>query len=123
MNRAETLAEMLKRIANTFTRYALALEYQSVNEHEKAEKEFEHLLKNAPDYLATYYRLGKLKEEKGEIEEARELYEKGMEVASRRKIFIPKPSCRMRWTIYFKHHKTYIYSHLYCLHLIKTSSR
>ncbi|MBS1514961.1 MAG: tetratricopeptide repeat protein [Bacteroidetes bacterium] len=83
MSRIETLKNLLEsNPADEFTRYALALEYVSINEQDNAEEHFKELLANSPNYLAVYYQYGKLLEEKGETEEARKIYNQGLFVAA-----------------------------------------
>lgn len=83
MNRIETLQNLLKENpADEFTKYALALEYVSISDTANAEKYMKDLLMNSPNYLAVYYQYGKLLEDKGEIDEARKIYNQGLFVAS-----------------------------------------
>jgi len=83
MSRIETLLNMLKtNPEDDFTKYALALEYVSGNQLDKAEKYLKSLVKDSPNYLAAYYQYGKLLEEKDEIDEARKIYNQGLFVAS-----------------------------------------
>ena len=83
MNRIETLQNLLKENpADEFTKYALALEYVSISDTANAEKYMKDLLMNSPNYLAVYYQYGKLLEDKGEIDEARKIYNQGLFVAA-----------------------------------------
>jgi len=83
MGRIETLQNLLADNPNDdFTKYALALEYVSANEPGKAENHLKDLILNSPGYLATYYQYGKLLEDKGEVEEARKIYNQGLFVAA-----------------------------------------
>lgn len=63
---------------DSFSRYALALEYTNAGLLKEAQTEFETLLQNDPNYTATYYHLGKLYEKQGEGAKAKSLYEKGI---------------------------------------------
>ncbi len=65
-----------------FLWYSLALEYQKTD-LALAEEHFVHLLKNHPDYVATYYHLAKLWVKMEKIDDAKAVYEKGMEVAQK----------------------------------------
>ena len=67
---------------DSFSRYALGLEYLSVPDNEKAKEMFEELLLKDPNYLAAYYQLGKVYELLGEAEMAQKAYEKGIYVAA-----------------------------------------
>jgi tetratricopeptide (TPR) repeat protein len=83
MNRIETLKNLLSQNPeDDFTKYALALEYISLNETDDGEKFLKELVQNSPNYLAAYYQYGKLLEDKGEIDEARKIYNQGLFVAA-----------------------------------------
>ncbi|MBE2254966.1 MAG: tetratricopeptide repeat protein [Ignavibacteria bacterium] len=83
MSRLESLLEILKNDENdAFSRYALALEYMSMNETVKAKIEYLKLLNDQPAYLPVYYQLGKLYEHEGDLEEAKNIYNKGLFVAT-----------------------------------------
>jgi tetratricopeptide (TPR) repeat protein len=64
-----------------FLKYALATEYLSKNETEKALFYFEDLLSKHPDYVGTYYHAGKLYERLDRKSEAILIYQKGMEIS------------------------------------------
>lgn len=64
-----------------FLHHALALEYVKTENENEAEQHFRHNLDNSPQYVATYYHLGKLLERTNRTEEAIEMYERGMAVA------------------------------------------
>jgi len=80
--RIDKLLEFLKSSPeDPFLHHALALEYIKEGEEAQAEQHFRKNLDSAPDYLATYYHLGKLLERKAEIEAALEIYQQGMTLA------------------------------------------
>jgi tetratricopeptide (TPR) repeat protein len=82
MNRIEKLLELLKQMPNdNFLRHALALEYIKLGKDDDAKVLFESILKDSPDYIGSYYHLGKLLERVSEKEQAIECYEKGMQQA------------------------------------------
>ena len=82
--RLEKLKEMQRQKPDdVFLKYAIALEYVSMNEDAEAQKIFELLLEKFSDYIATYYHLGKLYERSGEEEKAKAVYTKGIELAER----------------------------------------
>jgi len=82
-SRIESLKEMLKTDPeDTFSRYALGLEYMALNNPEEARDTFEELRTLDPNYSATYYQLGKVYESLGEESLARKVYEKGIYVAA-----------------------------------------
>ncbi|MFN3562402.1 MAG: tetratricopeptide repeat protein [Chloroherpetonaceae bacterium] len=69
---------------DSFSRYALALDYIKLHRLEDAVKEFEYLLTHAPDYTATYYHLGKLYERMGRMEDAKRTYQLGISLTAQR---------------------------------------
>ncbi len=81
-SRLDLIAEMLvKNPDDTFLNYAAALEHKKDNENGKAIRIFKKIIEQDPDYLATYYQLGKLLEETGKSKEALEVYKKGHALA------------------------------------------
>jgi len=82
--RLEQLQQMLAQEPNdAFLQYAIAIEYFSAGNFSKALECFNTLLKNNPDYLAAYYQTGKCLEELKQIEEAKVIYKKGVELAKK----------------------------------------
>jgi tetratricopeptide (TPR) repeat protein len=74
----ELIAEMLeKNPDDTFLNYAAALEHKKDKKLTKAIKIFKKIIEQDPEYLATYYQLGKLLEETGKAAEALKVYKKG----------------------------------------------
>ncbi len=67
---------------DTFARYALGLEYMAQNDYDQARDIFEELRILDPNYVATYYQLGKVYENLGDEAMARKIYEKGIYVAA-----------------------------------------
>jgi len=61
----------------------LALEYVKVRENNTARDCFLKLIKEDENYIASYYQLGKLYESLNEVEKAREIYKKGIEIAKK----------------------------------------
>jgi tetratricopeptide (TPR) repeat protein len=85
-SRLEKLLEFLKNEPNDeFLQYALATEYLRLNETDKALQYYESLVKNHPDYVGTYYHLGKLYEALNRTLDAISIYEKGMEAAKNKR--------------------------------------
>lgn len=68
-----------------FTRFALAREYQKQDRPEKALEFFEGLVAEDPEYVGTYYHLGKLYESLGRMDDARSTYRSGIQIAQRRR--------------------------------------
>jgi predicted Zn-dependent protease len=60
-----------------FLRYALALEYIKIGKTDQSKVLLIELTTSNPDYLASYYQLGKLEENQGETEEAIFHYQEG----------------------------------------------
>ncbi len=86
MNRLEQLQDFLKEDPNDpFLKYAIATEYKSMNELEKALITFQSLMEAHPNYVPTYYHLGKTLEALNRNEEAIEIYEKGITIAMQMK--------------------------------------
>lgn len=82
IDRISKLNELLQnQPEDSFLRHALALEYVKVQNDDKARQLFESILEKEPDYLGTYYHLGRLLERVGADEEAMIIYEKGLAVA------------------------------------------
>ena len=82
MDRINKLKEMLEVEANdSFLQHALALEYIKIGNESEAKKLFIEILVREPNYLGSYYHLGKLLERIGEIKKAIEIYKKGIDVA------------------------------------------
>jgi Tfp pilus assembly protein PilF len=84
-NRLDILKQMVEQDPNnTFARYGLAMEYAKSQEFAAAVAEFRGLLEQDGNYAAAYYHGGQALEKLGEIEQARDLYEKGIEVTTRK---------------------------------------
>lgn len=84
MSRIAKIREMLVQDPNdSFLQHALALEYIKLGKDSEAKTVFQNLLKNEPGYIGSYYHLAKLLERTGEIEEAVQIYEKGMDEAKK----------------------------------------
>ncbi|MBM3399410.1 MAG: hypothetical protein FJY15_02460 [Bacteroidetes bacterium] len=84
MSRIDQLMAFLKESPDdAFLNYALATEYMGLGYDDKAEVIFRKLLEIHPDYIATYYHLGKLLERKADKDTAILIYEKGIEKAKK----------------------------------------
>ena len=82
-SRIDTLIQMLERDPDdSFTKYAIGLEYMSQNETEKARDIFEELRISDPKYSAIYFQLGKIYELLGEEAKAKKIYEQGIFVTT-----------------------------------------
>lgn len=83
-NRLETLRQFLETRPNDcFVRYGIAQELAKAERYDEAIVEFKRILEIDADYQAAYYHAGKTYEKMGLAEEARAIYQSGIE-ASRR---------------------------------------
>jgi tetratricopeptide (TPR) repeat protein len=83
-SRLEILKSMVAQNPNdSFSRYGLAMEYRNAGDLEGAMTEFRSLMAANPDYVAAYFHGGQTLERLGLLEEAREVYQKGVEAAQR----------------------------------------
>jgi tetratricopeptide (TPR) repeat protein len=83
--RLEALKSMVEQNAgDSFLRYGLAMEYRNTGDLEGAMREFRGLMTANPEYSAAYFHGGQTLERLGRIEEARALYEAGIEVTRRK---------------------------------------
>ena len=86
LSRLDKLLEFLQNEPeDEFLQYALATEYLRLNETEKGLEYYEKLVSKHPDYVGTYYHLGKLYEALDRKPDAISIYEKGMEVAKNKR--------------------------------------
>lgn len=84
-NRLDLLKQMLAQDpSNSFARYGLAMEYANSGALEQAVAEFENLIQQDSNYCAAYFHGGQALEKLGQIEQARAMYEKGIEAATRK---------------------------------------
>jgi len=83
--RLETLRSMVAQDPNnSFLRYGLAMEYRNAGDLGAAIGEFRALRETNPDYSAAYFHGGQTLERLGRVEEARQWYQEGIEVTTRR---------------------------------------
>lgn len=80
--------EMLEEFAranpgDAFVRYGLAMEYAGLGRHDDALAAFRQLLDTKPDYTAAYYQAGTLLARLNRVDEARAMFARGIEVATR----------------------------------------
>ncbi len=79
------LTKLLEFLANepndSFVLYALATEYNSINDTENALLYYLKLIDEHPSYVGTYYHLGKLYEKLAQKDNAITIYQKGMAAA------------------------------------------
>ncbi|MDR6782439.1 tetratricopeptide (TPR) repeat protein [Pedobacter africanus] len=80
--RLAKLLEFLQSDPNDpFVLYALATEYNTSNDTEKALEYYLKLTREHPDYVGTYYHLGKLYEKLQQSDKAIAVYQNGMAAA------------------------------------------
>ena len=68
---------------DAFVRFALAQEYRKQGNAEEALRFFENLISENPDYVGTWYHLGKLYEELGRKQDAARTWKQGVAMAGR----------------------------------------
>ncbi|NGP88640.1 tetratricopeptide repeat protein [Fodinibius halophilus] len=81
-SKIKQLARQIKNNpGDSFSKFALGLEFRKNGEFKKARILFEDILSSDPDYVGVYYHLGKLYEALDRLTDAKELYNDGIEVA------------------------------------------
>lgn len=84
MDRIQQLLQFLQENPrDAFIQYALALEYIKKGDTDTGLFYFEQLVKNDPDYVGTYYHLGKLYKGIGRKQDALNCYQAGMLIAKK----------------------------------------
>jgi tetratricopeptide (TPR) repeat protein len=85
VSRVETLKKFIAgRPGDPFPRYGLAQEYKNAGQLAEARVEFETLMRDHPDYTAAYLHAGNVLLALGARDEARSVFERGMEACRRR---------------------------------------
>lgn len=83
-SRLEALQNMVdQNPSNSFALYGLAMEQVNLGQLATALDSFRRLLAAHPDYVAGYFHGGQTCEKLGNLDEARALYRKGIEAATR----------------------------------------
>ena len=86
MSRIDEILKMMKTDPkDSFLSYALALEYEKSGKLQKAIEIIEQLIKDDPEYLGAFYKLGQLYELKDELTTAEEIYKRGILLAEAKK--------------------------------------
>lgn len=79
MSRLEQMLSFLEQDPNdSFSRYAVALEYMSLKDYDRAKEYLSDLRGRDPEYVATYYQLGQVHTALEEWEMAEEAYNAGI---------------------------------------------
>ena len=82
MSRREQLEELLETDPDdVFLLYALALEYVSAGDVSVGLQKLAELTDRNPDYVAAYFRRGQILADQNEVDDAREILTRGIEVA------------------------------------------
>lgn len=82
-SKIKQLARQIKNNpGDSFSKFALALEFRKKGEFKKARILFEDILSSDPDYVGVYYHLGKLYEALDQLDDAQTLYQEGIAVAN-----------------------------------------
>lgn len=82
-NRLDILKQMLEQDPNnSFARYGLAMEYSKTGDLKGAVSEFKSLVGSDRSYVAAYYHCGQALEKLGDLDGAREIYERGASASS-----------------------------------------
>jgi Tfp pilus assembly protein PilF len=80
--RIKALTEILdKNPDDSFSRYALALEYIGLGETEKAIAALTDLIQRDPKYVAAYHQLGQIYCKVNKTAEAKKIFRQGIELA------------------------------------------
>lgn len=80
--RIQKLKGLLEKDPNdSFSRYALALEYMGMSDLQTAIDELETLIQQDPKYLAAYHQLGQIYGRLNRTAEAKKTYRKGIDLA------------------------------------------
>lgn len=84
MSRLDTIQQMLEsNPKDAFLRFALAKEYEKSGDDERVKAIYQELVDDSPEYVGTYYHLGKTLERLGEEAAAFKTYTKGMEICKK----------------------------------------
>lgn len=84
-SRLEQFKEFVEMDPNdTFSRYALAMEYLGAGQYEESIGQFLEVLKLEPTYSAAYFQASIASRKNGQIAEARQYLERGIEVADKK---------------------------------------
>jgi tetratricopeptide (TPR) repeat protein len=82
MSRIDQLIEFLKDTPNDpFLHYAIAQEYNKLGNKQFALEKYQDLVSRFPNYVGTYYHLGKIQIELGFKQEAMTIFETGIKIA------------------------------------------
>ncbi|MFN3940076.1 MAG: tetratricopeptide repeat protein, partial [Chitinophagales bacterium] len=87
MTKTDRLAQLFTYLEqnpnDSFLLYCVALENIKLHNYQEALTYFNQIINNEPDYIATYYHLGKLYERLDNTQKAIETYETGLAIAQK----------------------------------------
>ena len=84
-NRLDALKQMVAQDpSNSFARYGLAMEYANSGQPGEAVTEFKTLLSHDDTYVAGYFHAGQSLEKLGQLEEAKAMYERGIDACKKK---------------------------------------
>lgn len=84
MDRIATFKSFIEqRPGDPFPRYGLAMEYRNTGRYDHAQKVFDELLDKFPDYMAAYLMAGNNLLDLERKDDARLVYQRGIEVCGR----------------------------------------
>lgn len=66
-----------------FLKYAIAQEYDRAEDSGEAQKWYQRVIQEHPEYVATYYHYGKLLEKSGEAARALQIFSEGIKTAEK----------------------------------------
>lgn len=85
-SKIKQLAKQIKKNpGDSFSKFALALEFRKQGKFKNARILFEDILQNDPDYVGVYYHLGKLYEMHDRLRDAQKMYKRGIPKADQQK--------------------------------------
>ena len=81
-SRLDSLKKLLEKNPNdSFTRYAIALEHNSLGDPETAITHLKEIIERDANYLPAYHQLGQILARLNRTQEAKPIYRKGIEIA------------------------------------------
>jgi len=85
-NRLQQLQQLLTDSPNdSFLLFALAKEYEKMNQIDEALQFYNQLHQSDPAYVGLYYHLGKLHQAQGRLEDALTIFDEGIEQAKQQR--------------------------------------
>jgi tetratricopeptide (TPR) repeat protein len=86
LDRLKQLQEfLLSDPEDPFLWYALAMEFHNGSAYSEASKHYLYLIEHFPDYIGAYYHFGRLYVETNDLNNALDIYKKGISIAKKSK--------------------------------------